>query len=177
MRFAITSNETRVSPLQFLVMNENSLYSILSYLLVPRGKLHTDISRPVSVESFSRSIFQRLIFEPLDPPPSAVLSNFFDSVYLLCPMEFHHFLMNWTANSAIYDRCRHSHILRWVSCPICSMYRFPHCKLHEVIHFDLMVFSGWFLFFFAVFEIVDQFSLLPFNGNNRLFLFKWKNLS
>src|SRR5512135_3020243 len=73
----ITSWLTSGRPRQFWLMNEKSRCSILFHLLVPGGKWHTEIRSPVSSASRCSSTFHRRHRLPLEPPPSAVISNFF----------------------------------------------------------------------------------------------------
>ncbi len=62
-------------PRQFMEMWENRRCSILFHLLVPGGKWHTVIVRPVAAASAASSTFHRRVREPLEPPPSAQISS------------------------------------------------------------------------------------------------------
>src|SRR5262245_57859156 len=75
IRLTTTSWLTSGRPRQFWLMNEKSRCSILFHLLVPGGKWHTAIRRPVSLARHCSSNFQSRTRDPLLPPPSAVISS------------------------------------------------------------------------------------------------------
>src|SRR5437660_1192067 len=77
IRFTTTSRLTRGRPRQFSVMWQNIRCSILFHLLVPGGKWHTEIRRPVSSAQSCNSTFHNRQRLPLEPPPSAVINNRF----------------------------------------------------------------------------------------------------
>src|SRR5437660_11697701 len=70
-----TSELVRGLPFQLILINENSLCSIVFHLLVPGGKWQTEISRPVWSANRWRSFFQSFSRYPFDPPESAVTIN------------------------------------------------------------------------------------------------------
>ena len=72
-----TSWVSRGRPRQFRVIAENIRCSILFHFEVPGGKCDTVISSPVSAASSASWVFHNRSREPLDPPPSAVISNRF----------------------------------------------------------------------------------------------------
>src|SRR5450759_5958240 len=88
-------------PLQFIVICENSLCSILFHLLVPGGKWQTEISSPVSSANFCNSVFHNRNLYPLLPPQSAVIMSFFASGYDLHSIIFHHLRILSTAKEAV----------------------------------------------------------------------------
>src|SRR5674476_895861 len=71
----ITSWLVRGRPRQFMEMWEKSLCSILFHFDVPGGRWHTVMVRPVSAANAASSVFHSRVREPLDPPPSAVISS------------------------------------------------------------------------------------------------------
>jgi hypothetical protein len=60
---------------QFIEMWENNRCSILFHLLVPGGRWHTVMVRPVAAASLASSVFHCRVRYPLEPPPSAQISN------------------------------------------------------------------------------------------------------
>src|SRR6185312_12221087 len=62
---------------QFMVIAENIRCSILFHFEVPGGRWHTVIPSPVSVAGGASWVFHSRNREPLDPPPSAVISSRF----------------------------------------------------------------------------------------------------
>src|SRR5512135_1596893 len=77
IRFTTTSRLTRGRPRQFSVMEQNIRCSILFHLLVPGGKWHTEIRRPVSSANSCNCTFHSRQRLPLEPPPSAVINSRF----------------------------------------------------------------------------------------------------
>src|SRR5947199_5680896 len=75
IRLTITSELVRGLPFQLILINENSLCSIVFHLLVPGGKWQMEISRLVWSASRWRSFFQSFSRYPFDPPESAVIIN------------------------------------------------------------------------------------------------------
>ena len=71
----ITSWLVRGRPRQFMEMWEKSLCSILFHLDVPGGRWHTVIRRPVRVARAASSVLNIRVREPLEPPPSALISS------------------------------------------------------------------------------------------------------
>ena len=60
MSWTMTSWLTKGRPRQFMVMKENRRCSILFHLLVPGGKWHTRMRKPVSCASRLNSSFHNL---------------------------------------------------------------------------------------------------------------------
>src|SRR5665213_1311042 len=89
------------SACQLMLINENSLCSILFHLLVPGGKWHTLTSNPVSLANCCNSVFHNLLRELLLPPPSAVISIFFAAPNFSFPYPSHQFLTVATAKPAV----------------------------------------------------------------------------
>src|SRR5665647_856107 len=75
MDCTMTSWLVRWRPRQFIEMWENSRCSILFHFDVPGGRWHTVMVRPVSAANAASSVFHSRVREPLDPPPSAVISS------------------------------------------------------------------------------------------------------
>src|SRR5674476_1163924 len=75
MDCTMTSWLVRGRPRQFIEMWENSRCSILFHFDVPGGRWHTVMVRPVSAANAASSVFHSRVREPLDPPPSAVISS------------------------------------------------------------------------------------------------------
>src|SRR3954447_16182608 len=75
IRLTTTSWLTSGLPRQFWLMNENSRCSILFHLLVPGGRWHTVITKPVSSANCCSSTFHKRTRLPLLPPPAAVISS------------------------------------------------------------------------------------------------------
>ena len=63
------------SPRQLEEIKENSRCSTLFHLLVPGGKWHTRIDRPVASANFCSPTFHDRKRYPLLPPPSAVITR------------------------------------------------------------------------------------------------------
>src|SRR3954454_14540420 len=101
IRLTTTSWLTSGRPRQFWLMNENNRCSILFHLLVPGGKWHTEIRRPVSLAKRCSSSFQSRTRDPLLPPPSAVISSVLASGYWARPIEPHHRRMLSTAKADV----------------------------------------------------------------------------
>src|SRR5664279_5687866 len=70
-----TSWLVRGLPRQLIEMNENSRFSTVFHLLVPGGRWVTVMVRPVRAPRAARGVFHCRVREPLDPPPSAVISS------------------------------------------------------------------------------------------------------
>ena len=88
-------------PRQFIEMWENSRCSILFHLLVPDGRWHTVIVRPVVAASSASSVFHCRVRYPLEPPPSrrsAAGKAFGCNVF---PAFRHQVAMVFTANAAV----------------------------------------------------------------------------
>src|SRR5215510_1396906 len=100
MRLIITSWLTKGLPRQFWLIKENRRCSILFHLLVPGGKWHTEISKPVSSASRCSSHFHNRTRAPLLPLLSAVIHRPLASTQLPCPTHFHQRRMLSTANAA-----------------------------------------------------------------------------
>src|SRR4051794_31330196 len=92
IRLMITSWLTSGRPRQFWVMWQNIRCSILFHLLVPGGKWHTLILKPIASANSWIATFHSLRRLPLLPPPSAVTSSSLASGYTFEPMLAHHLL-------------------------------------------------------------------------------------
>src|ERR1700761_3242790 len=88
-------------PRQFWVMKLKSRCSILFHLLVPGGKWQTINCRPNSSASSCRHTFHNRERGPLEPPASAVISNWTHLGKRRQPMRLHQRRMLLTANSAV----------------------------------------------------------------------------
>src|SRR6266852_7100343 len=82
-------------------MNEKSRCSILFHLLVPGGKWHTVICKPVSSANLCSYTFHSLTRTPLLPPASAVINNCSAAGYAFRPIQRHHRRTLSTANEAV----------------------------------------------------------------------------
>src|ERR1700677_4122818 len=97
----ITSWLIKGLPRQLIEMWENKRCSILFHLLVPGGRWHTVIARPVSAASAASSVFHCRVRYPLEPPPSALISRRVALGAGIFPALRHQVLMVLTANAAV----------------------------------------------------------------------------
>src|SRR5271157_3489831 len=88
-------------PRQFIEMWENNRCSTLFHLLVPGGRWHTVMVRPVAAARAASSVFHCRVRYPLEPPPSALIIR---RVALGCsvfPASRHQVAMVFTAKAAV----------------------------------------------------------------------------
>src|SRR3989304_6000116 len=74
---------------------------ILFHCLVPGGRWHTEMDRPLSVANLWSSHFHSRVRAPLLPPESAVISSTRACGYARRPIVRHHRRMLLTANAAV----------------------------------------------------------------------------
>src|SRR3974377_2553321 len=88
-------------PRQLMEMWANNRCSILFHLLVPGGRWHAVILRPVAAARRASSVFHSRVRYPLEPPPSALIITRGAGGYMGFPTSRHQVAMVLTANSAV----------------------------------------------------------------------------
>src|SRR5713101_8238989 len=101
INLTIVSSSRNGSPRQLEEMNEKRRCSTLFHLLVPGGKWHTIIDRPVWSAKPCNSHFHKRSRYPLLPPPSAVINNRVAAGYNRRPSRRHQPRMEATAKVAV----------------------------------------------------------------------------